>query len=231
MDQSKNFIMHLSHIPQYNNLEHKCAHFCSHVVHCGMWDRCTVKFVHITVSKQYDRNTLWLRDTVRQTSLGKSAAGAYWQPFIQYIQIRRWNKNNCTNADLKWEIGRFDGEPFTHMCMTSPAKRADVTCKLKPEGRRPEPLFNIPRTAYGPPKARIWKWIYSIHFGKGNSVKITHIPVDWRPAFAATKHTVGERTVALKIIARCSITQTPTGQSKVWWWHARKMIVIYFKRI
>ena len=43
--------------------------------------------------------------------------------------------------------------------------------------------------------------------------------------------TAGERTVALKIIARCSITQTPTGQSKVWWWHARKMVVIYSKRI
>ena len=43
--------------------------------------------------------------------------------------------------------------------------------------------------------------------------------------------TVGERTVALKIIARCSITQTPTGQSKVRWWHARKMVVIYSKRI
>ena len=28
--------------------------------------------------------------------------------------------------------------------------------------------------------------------------------------------TVEERTVALKIIARYSITQTPTGQSKVW---------------
>ena len=34
--------------------------------------------------------------------------------------------------------------------------------------------------------------------------------------------TVGERTVALKIIARCPITQIPTGHSKVWWWHARK---------
>ena len=33
------------------------------------------------------------------------------------------------------------------------------------------------------------------------------------------------------IIARCSITQTPTGQSKVWWWHDRKMVVIYSKRI
>ena len=39
--------------------------------------------------------------------------------------------------------------------------------------------------------------------------------------------TVGDRTVALNIIARCSITQTPTGQSKVWWWHARKMVVIF----
>ena len=28
--------------------------------------------------------------------------------------------------------------------------------------------------------------------------------------------TVGDRTVALNIIARCPITQTPTGQSKVW---------------
>ena len=43
--------------------------------------------------------------------------------------------------------------------------------------------------------------------------------------------TVGERTVALKIIVRCSITQTLTGQSKVWWWHVRKMVVIYFKWI
>ena len=43
--------------------------------------------------------------------------------------------------------------------------------------------------------------------------------------------TVGDRKVALNIIARCSITQTPTGQSKVWWLHARKMVVIYLKRI
>ena len=44
-------------------------------------------------------------------------------------------------------------------------------------------------------------------------------------------NTVGERTVTLKINARCSITQTLTGQSIVWWWHARKMVMIYFKRI
>ena len=31
------------------------------------------------------------------------------------------------------------------------------------------------------------------------------------------KNTVGERTVALKIIAWCSITPTPTGHSKIWW--------------
>ena len=43
--------------------------------------------------------------------------------------------------------------------------------------------------------------------------------------------TVGEPTVPLKIITRCSITQTPTGQSKVGWWRARKMVVIYFKGI
>ena len=46
-----------------------------------------------------------------------------------------------------------------------------------------------------------------------------------------TKFTVGDRTVALNIIARCSITQTTTGQSKVWWLHARKMVVVYIKRI
>ena len=43
--------------------------------------------------------------------------------------------------------------------------------------------------------------------------------------------TVGARTVALDIIARCAITQTPTRQSKVWWWHAQKMVVIFLKRI
>ena len=31
---------------------------------------------------------------------------------------------------------------LVHTCMTSPAKWADVTCQMKPEGRRPEPLFN-----------------------------------------------------------------------------------------
>ena len=48
----------------------------------------------------------------------------------------------------------------------------------------------------------------------------------WNIAYEYTYNTVGDRTVALNIIARCSITQTPTGQSKVWWLHARKMVVI-----
>ena len=37
--------------------------------------------------------------------------------------------------------------------------------------------------------------------------------------------------VALTMIEYCPITQTPTGQAKVWWWHAWKMVVIYLKRI
>ena len=50
----------------------------------------------------------------------------------------------------------------------------------------------------------------------------------WRKQSCFTMYwlrTVGERTVAFKIIACCSITQTPTGQSKVWWW----MVVNNFK--
>ena len=35
----------ICHIPQYTTLEQKCVHFCSKVVHCGIWDRCTVGFV------------------------------------------------------------------------------------------------------------------------------------------------------------------------------------------
>ena len=60
--------------------------------------------------------------------------------------IRCWIKNNCANCALKWEIQWFDHELFIHTCMMSPAKRADVTCQVKPEDRRPDPLLNIPRT-------------------------------------------------------------------------------------
>ena len=71
-------------------------------------------------------------------------------PFIQYAQLRCWINSNCANCALKWEMQWFDDELFIHTCMTSPAKRADVTCQMKPEGRRPDPLLNIPRTAPGP---------------------------------------------------------------------------------
>ena len=39
--------MHLTNIPQYTTLEQKCTHFCSNVVHCGIWGRCTVGFVRL----------------------------------------------------------------------------------------------------------------------------------------------------------------------------------------
>ena len=39
--------MHLSHVPQCTTLEQKCAHFCSKVVHCGIWDRAIVGFVRL----------------------------------------------------------------------------------------------------------------------------------------------------------------------------------------
>ena len=40
--------MHLPHIPQCTILEQKCAHFCSKVVYCGIWDRCIVGFSHVS---------------------------------------------------------------------------------------------------------------------------------------------------------------------------------------
>ena len=129
-------------------------------------------FIYLHQNYWYNRNTLWLRDMVRQTSRGKSAAArptagpprpltsrgmSAWPyrvttsiPFIQYAHIRCWIKNNCANCALKREIQWFDDELFTHTCMTSPVKRADVTCQVKPGGRRPDPLLNIPRTAPGP---------------------------------------------------------------------------------
>ena len=39
--------------------------------------------------------------------------------------------------------------------------------------------------------------------------------------------TVWGRTLALIIIACCSITQTPTGQWKVWWWQNGRDLYIY----
>ena len=49
---------------------------------------------------------------------------------------------------------------------------ADVTCQVKPEGRRPDPLFNITRSAQN---ARIRIWLYSIPCDKENRIKITRI--------------------------------------------------------
>ena len=39
--------MHLSHIPQYTTLEQKCAHFRFEVVHCGIRDKCIVRYVRL----------------------------------------------------------------------------------------------------------------------------------------------------------------------------------------
>ena len=59
------------------------------------------------------------------------------------------NKNDYANCALKWEIQGFDGELFIHSCLTSPAKRSwDVICHVKPEGRKPDPLFNIIAQVY-----------------------------------------------------------------------------------
>ena len=125
----------------------------------------------VNVLLGYNRNTLWIRETVRQTSRGKSAAagtttvrprpltsrGMSAWPYrvtTKYsfypvrIHIICWIKNNCANCALKREIQWFDGELFFHTCMTSPAKWADVTCQVKPEGRRPDPLLSW--TAPGP---------------------------------------------------------------------------------
>ena len=94
----------------------------------------------------------------------------------QYVHLRCRIKNDCTNCALKWERQRFDGELFIHDCMTSPAKRADVACRVKPEGGEGPTLCSISqRTAPGPLKARIWIWIYSIPSEKENRIKITRI--------------------------------------------------------
>ena len=42
------------------------------------------------------------------------------------------------------------------------------------------------------------------------------VSVSFEYSFTGNNYTVGKRTVALKIIACCPITQTPTAQSKVW---------------
>ena len=51
---------------------------------------------------------------------------------------------------------------------------------------------------------------------KGLNQFLSHEQMPYTTFLPIPFTTVGERTVALKIIARCSITQTPTGQSKVW---------------
>ena len=99
---------------------------------------------------------------------------------------------------------------------------------------RPAPILLKP----GPQRQALICSIYQLQHRKLYSITVlytylsnSNVKADVWVNYSESYSTVGERTVALKIIACCSITQTPTGQSKVWWWHARKMVVIYFKRI
>ena len=89
--------------------------------------------------------------------------------------LRCWIKNNCANCALKWEIQWFDDELFILTCMTSPAKRADVTCQVKPEGRRPDPLLNIPRTGPAHKQPEYKYGFYSMPSDEENRIKITRI--------------------------------------------------------
>ena len=87
------------------------------------------------------------------TSRGMSAWPYLVTTKYSFYPVRTFkmlNKNNCANCALKWEIQRFDGELFSHTCMTSLAKRGDVACRVKPDGRRPEPLFNISKDCTWP---------------------------------------------------------------------------------
>ena len=50
--------VHLLHIPQCITLEQKFAHFCSKVVHCGIWNRCNVGFERLVLHlSTYDSYT------------------------------------------------------------------------------------------------------------------------------------------------------------------------------
>ena len=79
---------------------------------------CTCNHWH---SNAHNRNTAWLRDTVRQTSRGKSAAnGRLTTQYSFYpVQIYRWYNNS---EALKLQIQWFTKEWLTHARMMSPAK-------------------------------------------------------------------------------------------------------------
>ena len=141
---------------------------------------------------------------VRQTSRGKSAAArptagpprpltsrgmSAWPyhvttsiPFIQYAHIRCWIKNNCANCALKREIQWFDDELFTHTCMTSPVKRADVTLSSEARGSKARSIVEYPKDCTWPIKSQNtnmdlwWRKSHQNH---------PYI-VDWRPAFTVT---------------------------------------------
>ena len=59
--------LHLHHIPQCTTLEQKCVHFCSKMVHGGIWERCRVGFVrlvyclHTRAPSQYPKRRLFVR--------------------------------------------------------------------------------------------------------------------------------------------------------------------------
>ena len=85
-----------------------------------------------------------------------------------------------------------------------PAEWADITCQVKPEDRRTEPLFNITRTALGPLKARVRIWIYSTPSDKENRIKITRIYCRLTPCFRRHFAMFGD---SFQLRAWCSIVQ------------------------
>ena len=119
------------------------------------------------------------------------------------VHIRYRVKNNCANCALKKEIQWFDGELFIHTCMTSPSKRADVTCQVKPEGWRAEPLFNILKTAYAYEKPKYEYWFIPYLMIKKTVSKSYRDTIDWRYAFAVTSQCKGFVTGS-RVLFHCS---------------------------
>ena len=141
----------------------------------------------------YNRNTLWLRDTVRQTSRGKSAAAgptagrprpltsrgmSAWPyrvttkySFYPVRTFKMLNKKMIALTVLWTE--KYSDLMANYLSilvwrrlpseLTSPVEWSPTLCSISQ------------RTAPGPQKAKIWILIYSIPSDEENRIKITRI--------------------------------------------------------
>ena len=130
--------MHLSHILQDTTLEQKCAHFCSNVVYCEIWDRCIVGFVNAHFCSNVVSCEIWDRCIVGFVRLVYSFAPwgrSWWHSNHNFMSIclhDNFTRNFIMcNPSLLYFCFRADASHVTEQILT---EKEEQISELMAEG-------------------------------------------------------------------------------------------------